>query len=133
MKKRALYLLLPIATLILEILPYGAVCVFAPSPTETVRETFSYFDPLPFGYANFAPLLTAVVTCAILALLVFYLFTGGRRVMTVTKVLTGIAGLLSLCPLVLGVGYYSMVGAIITLSLVAELFVLHSASKRDEK
>ena len=133
MKKRFLYLLLPIVTLILEILPYGAVCVFAPSPTETVRETFSYFDLLPFGYANFAPLLTSVATCAILALLVVYLFTGGRRVMTVTKVLTGIAELLSLCPLLLGVRYYSVVGAIITLSLAAEFLVLHSASKRDEK
>ena len=133
MKKRFLYLPLLIATLILEILPYGAVCVFAPSPTETVRETFSYFDPLPFGYANFAPLLTAIVTCAILALLVVYLFTGERRVMTVTKVMTGIAVLLSLCPLVLGVRYYSVVGAIITLSLVAELLVLHGASKRNEK
>ena len=77
MKKRFLYLLLPIATLILEILPYGAVCVFAPSPTETVRETFSYFDPLPFGYANFAPLLTAITTCAVLGLLTVYVFTNG--------------------------------------------------------
>ena len=133
MKKRFLYLLLPIVTLILEILPYGAVCVFAPSPTETVRETFSYFDLLPFGYANFAPLLTSVATCAILALLVVYLFTGGHRVMTATKVLVDVAVLLSLCPLLLGVRYYSVVGAIITLSLVAELFVLHSASERDGK
>lgn len=37
MKKRFLYLLLPIITLILEILPYGAVCIFAPSPTEQVK------------------------------------------------------------------------------------------------
>lgn len=44
MKQRFLYLLLPIITLILEILPYGAVCVFAPSPTEQVKKTFSYFD-----------------------------------------------------------------------------------------
>ena len=133
MKKRSLYLLLPIATLILEILPYGAVCVFAPSPTETVRETFSYFDPLPFGYANFAPLLTAIVTCAILALLVVYLFTGGRRAMTVTKVLVDVAGSLSLCPLLLGVRYYSVVGAIITLSLAAESNVLHITAKREAK
>ena len=42
MKKRLLYLVLPIITLILEILPYGAVCIFATSPTETIRETFSY-------------------------------------------------------------------------------------------
>ena len=69
MKKRFQYLLLPIITLILEILPYGAVCNFAPSPTERIRKTFSYFDLIPFGYANFAPFLTAIITCAILAFL----------------------------------------------------------------
>ena len=59
MKKRALYLILPIVTLVLECLPFGAVCNFALDQGETVRKTFSYFDPVPFGYANFAPLLTA--------------------------------------------------------------------------
>ena len=49
MKKRFLYLVLPIITLILEALPYGAVCIFATSPTDRIRETFSYFDLTPFG------------------------------------------------------------------------------------
>ena len=65
MKKRFLYLILPIITLILEALPYGAVCIFASSPTEKHRETFSYFDLTPFGYANFAPLFTAIITCSL--------------------------------------------------------------------
>ena len=52
MKKRFLYLIIPIITLVLESLPYGAVCIFATSPTERVTETFSYFDLTPFGYST---------------------------------------------------------------------------------
>ena len=67
MKKISL-VVLPAITIALEILPLGAVCIFAPSPTERAKETFSYFSPIPFGYANFAPLITAVLTVVILLL-----------------------------------------------------------------
>ena len=80
MKKRLVYLILPIITLILEILPYGAVCNFMrPSADGTsvghFRELYSYFDLMPFGYANFAPLFTGIITCIILLLLVIYCIT----------------------------------------------------------
>ena len=39
--KKIRLLILPIITIVLEILPYGAVLVFATSPTDRVRETFS--------------------------------------------------------------------------------------------
>ena len=51
-----------------QALPMGAVCTFAISPTERVRETFSYFSLIPFGYANFAPLITAILTVVVLLL-----------------------------------------------------------------
>lgn len=41
---------LPALTIVLELLPLGAVCIFATSPTERVKETFSYFSLTPFGY-----------------------------------------------------------------------------------
>ena len=66
--KKIRLLILPIITIVLEILPYGAVLVFAPSPTDRVRETFSYFSLTPFGYANFAPFITAMLTCVVLLL-----------------------------------------------------------------
>ena len=135
MKKRLKYLILPIITLVLEILPYGAVLNFMrPSTTDGApagrfRELYSYFDLTPFGYANFAPLLTAITTCAIFALMLVYLFTNKHRMITVTKVLLCIGAVLSLCPLLYGVSFFSVVGALITLSLIAELillqFVLH--------
>ena len=89
MKKRIPYLLLPLITLILEILPYGAVCNFA-TETRRIRELYSYFDLTPYGYANFAPFLTALLTCIILVLLAVWCFTGKRQIMTAAKVLLAV-------------------------------------------
>ena len=133
MKKRLLCLILPVVTLILEILPYGAVCNFANPEGEPWRKTFSYFDLTPWGNANFAPFLTAINTCAILTLLLVYLFTNKHRMITVTKVLLCIGTVLSLCPVLFGISFFSVVGALITTSLIAELVVLFVAVKVPNK
>lgn len=130
MKKRLLYLLLPIVTLGLEILPYGAVCNFANPEGEPWRKTFSYFDLTPFGYANFAPLLTAILTCAILLLLFLFCIKGSRRMAIMAKTLLYAAIIISLGPLAFGITYFSLIGALITVSLVAELLLLRSIIKR---
>ena len=118
MKKRIPYLLLPLITLILEILPYGAVCNFA-TETRQIRELYSYFDLTPYGYANFAPFLTALLTCIILVLLAVWCFTGKRQIMTAA------GAVLSLCPLLLGIDCFSVVGALISLSLLAEFLLVY--------
>ena len=71
--KKVCLAVLPALTIVLELLPFGAVCIFATSPTERVKETFSYFSLTPFGYANFAPLITATLTVAIFLLSLFSL------------------------------------------------------------
>lgn len=127
MKKRLLYLMLPIITLLLEILPYGAVCNFE---GEHWRKTYSYFDLTPFGYANFAPLITAAITCVILVLLLIYLFTNKHSFVTVTKVLLCVGIAVSLCPLLYGISFFSVVGALITLCLIGEVLLLHFTVKK---
>ena len=129
MKKRLLYLFFPIVTLVLEILPYGAICNFANPEGDPWRRTFSYFDLTPFGYANFAPFLTAVITCVITALLLVHLFSGNAKALTLAKVLLCVCAVLSLCPLLLGLNYFSAVGALITVSLISELILLITATK----
>ena len=124
MKKRISYLLLPLVTLVLEILPYGAVCNFA-TETKTIRELYSYFDLTPYGYANFAPFITALLTCIILALLAVWCFTGKRQLMTAAKALLAVGAVLSLCPLLLGVDCFSAVGALITLTLAVEFLLVY--------
>ena len=129
MKKRFLYLLLPIITLVLEILPYGAVCIFATSPTDRIKETFSYFDLTPFGYANFAPLLTAIITCLIFVLLLIFCIKGSVRMANKAKNILYVAIVMSLGPLIFGIEYFSLVAGLITLSLVGELLLLQFTIK----
>ena len=125
MKKRFLYLILPIITLILEILPYGAVCNFANPDGEPWRETFSYFDLIPFGYANFAPLITAIITCLVFVLLMVYCFTGKQSLAVTARNIICVCVVFSLGPLIYGINYFSVVGALITVSLIVELLLIH--------
>lgn len=105
-------------TIVLELLPYGAVLNFA-SPEETFRKTFSYFDLTPFGYANFGPLLTAVLTCIIFLVLIIYCFCIKESLLKMARNFTYICIVVSLSPLLFGIRYFSIVGAFITVSLVA--------------
>jgi len=133
MKKRLLVLILPIITLILEILPYGAVCNFMRPPASTnpdapvghFRELYSYFDLTPFGYANFAPLITAVITCIILLLLILYCITGKHRLAINARNILYVCTVFSLGPLVLGFRFFSVVGALITITLIGEIVFLY--------
>ena len=124
MKKRLLYLILPIITLVLEILPYGAVCNFGNPEGEAWRATFSYFDLTPFGYANFAPLITAILTCIILILLAVYFITKKSGFATASRNITLACAIVSITPLLIGINYFSVVGALITVSLLAEFLLL---------
>ena len=125
--KKIRLLILPIITIILQILPFGAVLVFAPSPTERVRETFSYFNLTPFGYANFAPFITALLTCIILLLaLISIKLEKMRKAVFWLSLATAI---ISLLPLVFGIDYYSVVGGIITITLAIESVLAKISAK----
>jgi len=131
MKRRLLCLVLPIITLILEILPCGAVCNFMRPPANEgdpvghFRELYSYFDLTPFGYANFAPLITAVITCIILLLLILYCITGKHRLAISARNILYVCTVFSLGPLVLGFRFFSVVGALITITLIVEIVFLY--------
>ena len=125
--KKIRLLILPIITIILQILPCGAVLVFAPSPTERVRETFSYFNLTPFGYANFAPFITALLNCIILLLaLISIKLEKMRKAVFWLSLATAI---ISLLPLVFGIDYYSVVGGIITITLAIESVLAKISAK----
>ena len=130
--KRWLYWLFSIAALVLEALPYGAVCRFANPEGEPWRNTYSYFSMIPFGYANFAPLLTALLTCAAVALLLIGVRKDTPSLWKAVKIVLAVAVVLSLCPLLLGVAYFSVVGALITVALTAALVSVCVTAPRKE-
>ena len=134
MKQRAKYLILPIITLILEILPYGVVLNFArPSQDGEIgyfKEYYSYFDLMPYGYGNFLPFLTACLTCVIVGLLVLYCVKGDLGKVIAIKAVLGLATFFSIFPMVImGIGYITLVGILVTLTLIAEMLLMQFTIK----
>ena len=101
-----------------RIITLGSSLYFCNISNRRVKETFSYFSLTPFGYANFAPLITATLTVAIFLLSLFSLKKKG--VLKALFVLSIIKVVISLLPLMYGLNYYTLVGAFITVTLVIE-------------
>lgn len=129
--KKKLLPLLAVAILVLELLPNGAVLVFAPAAGEYLFQYFSYFSLTPFGYANFGPLITAILSCVLLVLAVLFLKTNQGKLCRWLRIVTVLAVLASLCPLILGAPYVTVPGLAITVLLIAE-FILSTLIIRKE-
>ena len=119
--KKSLFVVLPLVALILELLPNGVVLNFANPEGEPWRRTYSYFSMMPFGYANFGPLITAILTCVLLVLVVIYLFKSRKGLNTAILNVAGFATATSLLPLMFGFDYITVIGVIIT-ALLAGTF-----------
>ena len=124
---------LSIVAIILEILPYGVVMLWANPEGEPWRETCSYFDLLPFGCANFAPLITAILTCILAIICVAFLF---YDVKILGKAIFGVsctATVTSFLPLLLGIEYFSVIGALISAALLAIAVIMKTEQIKDKK
>lgn len=115
--KKSLFVVLPLATLIFELLPNGVVLNFANPEGEPWRRTYSYFSLTPFGYANVGPFITAILTCILLVLVAVYLFKPRNGLNTAILNVSGFATAASLMPLMFGFDYITVIGVIITLLL----------------
>lgn len=121
MKKFSL-LICPLVILILELLPFGAVLNFANPEGESFRETFSYFSLTPFGYANFGPFITAILSCILLVSVVIYVLKGKLKKFSI--ILGIVACAVSLSPLLFGLQYYSVIAGLITFFLGLEVMLI---------
>lgn len=125
-RKRPFVLLaLTVMILILEIIPYGAILEFAHmSPDLTLgyyEEHFSYFDPIVYGYGDFGPLITAVLTCMLAVITVIAVFFENRAVRIALRVVSVLAFLFSLTPLL--TGCYSLFGGAISALLLVTCII----------
>lgn len=132
-KTRCLCLILPAVALVLEALPYGAVLNFKLYKGEIIRQTYSYFSLTPFGYANFGPMLTAVLTCGVALLAVLYCIYGTDNLRCMERDLSLIAAAASLSPLFMGLDHFSFVGGLITLTLLGQWLCLWFSGKKKRK
>lgn len=130
-KRRIAQLVFLVGALCLMIPPWGAVLRFAEPQGAPIRRTFSYFSPVPFGYANFGPLLCAVLLCVLLVFALTGLLTKKQRGAKAIPWLCGADFLLSLAPLCYGLAYISVPGVVISL-LLAAAFVCSFSGKREK-
>ena len=128
-KTRFIFLILCVCSLVLEALPYGAVCRFA-TPEETIIETFSYFSLVPYGYANFGPFITAVLTCLLFIFAVILFTSVGRKVIGTARIISIISVASSFLPLMSGIDCYNFVSLTISLLMIAQFIVIMIISKR---
>ncbi len=118
MKKKILALCTTIFALILEMTPYGAVLYFGNPDGEPFRKTYSYFSLVPYGYAVFFPLLTAILTALLFVFLVLSIVKKSKKIESTAFYLSFVSAIFSFLPLVYGIRYFSLVGAGISLFLV---------------
>ena len=117
-KYRFFMLIIAIVVLILENLPYGAVCNFAIPDGNPIKNTYSYFDLTPFGYANFGPFITAILTCVLVVLSVVFFVKSRNKLSQAIRVVSGISFFTSILPIIYGISYISFLGVIISLLLL---------------
>lgn len=134
MKKRLLLLVFPAVALVLELLPKGVMMQFAVPPGEPpIIEYHPYFSLFPFGYGNFAPFPTALITLIVFITLAVYCKNGNYNLINLSRGFLCVGVLFSVIPFVLfGIKTLTLVGALITLSLAAGLFVLLFVKKSTE-
>ncbi|MDE7234238.1 MAG: hypothetical protein K2N29_04180, partial [Ruminiclostridium sp.] len=100
---------------------------------HTVRVTCSYFDLLAFGYGNCGPLLTALSTCVLLLLTVLFFILKKRPVLKAAGAAASVSIVTSIMPLYFGLSYFSVLGAAISLILIAERVLLILCRRRQDE
>ena len=130
-KSRFLMLIISVVVIVLEILPYGAVCNFANPDGKPIKNTYSYFDLTPFGYANFGPFITAILTCVLVVLSIVFFIKSCKKPSRTIQVISGVSVFTSILPIIYGISYISVIGVIISLLLLS-YFVLSILTNKTE-
>lgn len=125
MRRKILSIVLPLAAIVLETLPKGTVMYFGNPSGEPFRQTFSYFDPIHWGYADFAPNLTALLTCTLLVLVLVNALAQNKKLARVVSVVAALAAVFSLLTFVFGGTTLIGVGISVLLSLATVLSVVN--------
>lgn len=110
--------------LLLELLPIGAVLIFAPGPNETMKKIYSYFNFKLVGYANFTPLLTGILTIAgiLLGSVSVIKYDSAKKLKSAVFTCSVIAAALSLAPLFLfGFAYMTLASYAIFAAIIISI------------
>ncbi len=111
-KKNIVTLVFTVAAVILEILPCGAVLSFGLDGGEVSESYFSYFSLTPYGYANFLPFITAVLTCVLFIMGVIILFKDNLKLKKAFKVVAA-------CVFAIAAASFALSNLTVTAALIA--------------
>lgn len=119
--------------LVLEASPYGVVLNFMPDYGVTVKSYFSYFDLTPFGYAVFGPLIAAIFTVLLAALMIVSLFWKSTLQKKILASLSVFIPLAAVSPLALGLRYMTVISWCVTIISVCMSVILYRDASVSEK
>lgn len=127
MKRKSAMTLISFLVIVLEIIPTGVVCLFSDDNGVTIKKTFSYFDLTPYAYGDFAPFITALLSCLTLILCIVYCLRGRRSINSAIAIFSLFAAFISVIPIIYE--DYTIVGVIISAGLMTT-FTLSVLEKR---
>jgi transcriptional regulator with XRE-family HTH domain len=125
-------LLCQLTVLVLEMLPDVVMLPFASGPNKWVTKTFSYFSLTPFGYAEYFPLLTGVLTITVIVFCIISLMKKKRapKLQNAAFMCSIIAIVLSFLPLFkYGEKYMSVINYTIS-ALILISIILQAVANR---
>jgi len=129
MKKKITLICTSAAAIILEILPFGAVCVFS-GGAKDVYKTYSYFSFTPFRNGIYGPIVTAVASCLVLGMSVFYYYKTKKNIETAIAFISLISFLASVTPLFYGIEHFTVIGGFVSAILLANFITAMMKLKR---
>lgn len=125
--------LMLIAMFVLELLPKSLVLYFSSEDQNgniILKPTYtSYFDMLPFGYADFLPLIVGILTCVCIIMLIYSLFKPNKKVEGLVCYFEIAIVIMTLVRVILGMGMTWMGYVIMALALLSSIMYIFDEKK----
>lgn len=120
--------LMLIAMFVLELLPKSLVLYFSSEDQNgniILKPTYtSYFDMLPFGYADFLPLIVGILTGVCIIMLIYSLFKPNKKVEGLVCYFEIAIVIMTLVRVILGMGMTWMGYVIMALALLSSIMYI---------
>ena len=125
--------LMLIAMFVLELLPKSLVLYFSSEDQNgniILKPTYtSYFDMLPFGYADFLPLIVGILTGVCIIMLIYSFFKPNKKVEGLVCYFEIAIVIMTLVRVILGMGMTWMGYVIMALALLSSIMYIFDEKK----
>lgn len=129
--------LMLIAMFVLELLPNSLVLYFSSEDQNgniILKPTYtSYFDMLPFGYADFLPLIIGILTGICIIMLIYSFFKPNKKVEGLLCYFEIAIVIMTLVRVILGMGMTWMGYVIMALALFSSIMYIFDEKKLVKK